>query len=856
MSWIRKRRYLRAVACAGWLALTGVAQAPAQTPPNVVLIYLDDAGFNEMGFQGNAAFETPNMDRLASSGARFTNAYNTASVCSPSRAGLLTGRCQQRFGHEFNHGRIPLPEIGLPVGVQTLADRLRRVGYHTGIVGKWHLGVTDGVFRPLDRGFDEFYGFLAGHHDYFKEAVDDAFLIRRGNMPDPTWATQGKYLTDAFGEEAAAFIERNSSRPFFLYLPFSGPHGPLQATQRDLDAFPTLSSVRKTRVAMMKALDRAVGLVLDTLKGKGLADNTLVILLSDNGGEFQSGGDDGALRGYKSSLYEGGIRTPLVMVGPGITPGSIIDEPVSTLDLTPTVLTAAGGEVPAQLDGRDLWPYLSANPPNRRLHDSLHWRRGDAWAIRQGEWKLVHTRGGLYSAPELYNLASDPAEINNVAAVNASRVERMTIEFTKWEAQLMRPRWGPRGVTIGQIDHFHWRPLLWHQLLPRNSKWSDSDIWRRSGSSGAPITLTPFDAYANTVLDFGTEDDRDYYSTNDMVRQSGLTFMMNRFLFSGDFTGGEDRFATIKGKDVLLVRNQADEGPSLCLNATRSTGDHRFTFNIDLNLVLLDDLTITGDGTEALNVNGNVHELNDSRSITKTGTSAVRFGGRVSLTGDFTIDGGQVEVRSRQAALAGFRRITVAAGTTLVLKQGLIDTSVLDNSTGTFQFDGGTLQAVRVIGNLLNNGGTFSPGRSPAASVVAGDYVQKSGMLHMEIGGATPGIDSDALNIAGQLQLGGTLEVVLVRVSERPYVPKLGDHWQLLTFGSVSGTFDRVLLPDLPRGLRWDTSRLPETGELAVAKAAANDHATLWIVILSMVVLGGLGLAAIGRRRWLRGPAS
>ncbi len=327
-------------------ALPGsVDAAPPGRRPNIVLIVADDLGYAELGCQGATDVRTPHIDSIAHHGIRFISGYVTAPVCSPSRAGLLTGRYQQRFGHELNAigPQNRLPHVGLPTSEKTIADDFRAAGYATGIVGKWHLGGTE-PYHPERRGFGEFFGFLHEGHFYVEgrhngvvsrlrpdePPYDDQNPVLRGTQPVGDFG----YLTGAFTREAVAFIDRHRDRPFFLYLPYNAVHSPMQATEADLGRFPEIKD-RKRRIfaAMLGALDEGVGAVLGKLREAGLTEDTLIVFLSDNGGptaELTS--SNAPLRGGKGELYEGGVRVPFLMQWEGHVPGGVVDaRPVSSL---------------------------------------------------------------------------------------------------------------------------------------------------------------------------------------------------------------------------------------------------------------------------------------------------------------------------------------------------------------------------------------------------------------------------------------------------------------------------------------------------------------------------------------------
>lgn len=428
------------------LLLAAAPAAAAPRRPNVVIMVADDLGYADVGFQGCRDIPTPRLDALAAGGVRLSAGYVSGPYCSPTRAGLLTGRYQQRFGHEFNPGP-PGPrsrDLGLPTSERTLADVLRAAGYRTGLVGKWHLGHGPG-FVPQARGFEETFGFLGGAHPYLpEEAESGPNALRRGGEP----VREEEYLTRAFAREAESFIERHAGEPFFLYLAFNAVHAPLQAPADAADRFAAVVPPRRRPYAAMLAeLDAAVGRVLDALDRAGVAEETLVVFFSDNGGPGGGAAGNGPLRGFKASTWEGGIRVPFVLRWPGRLPaGTTYAAPVIQLDIFPTALAAAGVEAPAgvALDGVDLLPHLTgavAAPP----HERLLWRFGTQWAIREGDWKLVVGRGA--AAPLLVNLSSDPGETTDLSDRHPDTRQALEAAWRRWDAGLEAPRWPDRAAT-------------------------------------------------------------------------------------------------------------------------------------------------------------------------------------------------------------------------------------------------------------------------------------------------------------------------------------------------------------------------------------------------------------------------
>jgi arylsulfatase A-like enzyme len=460
MSWTRLGLLARLVP--GWAALLGLmTAADAAEPsslagrPNLVILLADDLGYADVGFQGCRDIPTPHIDALAQSGVRCTNGYVSGPYCSPTRAGLLTGRYQQRFGHEFNPGGGEADTIGLPTGEVTIADRLQKAGYATGIVGKWHLGGSP-RFHPQKRGFDEFFGFLGGAHPYFPGRGQAPIL--RGTDP----VQEPEYLTDAFAREAVAFIDRHKAEPFFLYVSFNAVHTPMDATDDRLSRFASIADPkRRTYAAMLTAMDEAVGRVREKLRAEGLTENTLVVFFSDNGGPTMPGTTTNAsrndpLRGSKRTTLEGGVRVPFVWSWPGTLPsGKVYENPLIQLDVLPTFLAAAGAEPAAEgkLDGVNLLPFLKGENAGRP-HDTLYWRFGAQRAIRHGDWKLVQYDTGAdeggssrgdspkVSPLKLYNLKDDIGETRDLASRQPDKVEELGALWKAWDAQLVEPLWG------------------------------------------------------------------------------------------------------------------------------------------------------------------------------------------------------------------------------------------------------------------------------------------------------------------------------------------------------------------------------------------------------------------------------
>ena len=430
------------------LFLMAFQMACAQKQPNIILLFADDAGYADFGFQGSSEMTTPSLDKLASQGVKITQGYVSASTCGPSRAGLLTGRYQQRFGFEENNvpgfmsavSAADGTEMGLPLEEVTMADYLKALGYKTAIYGKWHMGGAD-RFHPTKRGFDEFYGFRGGARDYFAYQSAPAEQQNKLERGFGHFEEHEGYLTDVLAEDAAKFIERNQDKPFFIFLSFNAVHTPMQATKDDLAQFPDLKGKRKEVAAMTLSLDRACGVVLDKLDELGLTDHTIVVFTNDNGGPSDRNASvNDPLSGTKSNQLEGGIRVPFVMRWPGeIRPNSTYDHPIITLDLLPTFVNAAGGNADtlAHLDGVDIMPFITGKN-SERPHQKLFWKKETRAVIRDGDWKLLRFTD---RPAELYNIVKDIEEHNNLAYEYPEKVRAMFKQLYEWELTLERPRW-------------------------------------------------------------------------------------------------------------------------------------------------------------------------------------------------------------------------------------------------------------------------------------------------------------------------------------------------------------------------------------------------------------------------------
>ncbi|WP_153798881.1 sulfatase-like hydrolase/transferase [Foetidibacter luteolus] len=486
-------------------------KAQAKEHPNVIIIYADDLGWSQLSSYGNTKVQTPNIDAIGKEGVRFTQAYASAPICSPSRMGLLTGRYQQRFGGEFlvpelHSTTLTDPELiqkikadaierkaqtesnidleaykkikkGIPESEVLISQLFKQAGYATGAIGKWHAGEEEGL-KPWQRGFDYYYGMLTWGSIY--AGVDQPNILTRSfhfhtNLAKTTKregsinivrngevVEEKEYITDRLGDEAVGFIDRNKDKPFFLYVPFNAPHDPFQAKKEDFDAITTTTdTTERIYLAMVKSLDDAVGRILNKLKEEGLDNNTLIFFGSDNGGASYTGQmKNDPLKGGKLSHFEGGIRVPLLLRYPGKIPaGKTYDLPVSNLDIFATAVAAAGAQLPKGkvYDGANLVPYVSGES-NGRPHETLFWRNGFSKAVRKGDWKLyVNERNGKTL---LYNIADDISEEKDLAVANPAKVKELQGALKNWESQLAKPVWPfIRTEAIPGLDAAYYFPI-------------------------------------------------------------------------------------------------------------------------------------------------------------------------------------------------------------------------------------------------------------------------------------------------------------------------------------------------------------------------------------------------------------
>ena len=449
--------------------------------PNVILVLVDDLGYNDVGFNGSNDIRTPNIDMLSHNGVTFTNGYVSYPVCSPSRAGIITGRYQDKFGYGLNILYTPKdPKMGLPLSEYTLADLFKSKNYITSAIGKWHLGAHKSL-RPLNRGFDEFFGFLTGGHRYFPEEwilEDETKVKSQGDayrtklLRNNQRVVEDEYLTDALSREAIDFIDRNNNNPFFLYLAYNAPHGPLQATKKYLDRYDHIEDKRrKTYAAMVSSVDDGVGGIIHKLKQHNILDNTIIYFLSDNGGSKFNSSNNYPLKGFKGELYEGGLKVPFVMHWPSkIKPNTVFEKPVISLDIFSTIKSVINPslELKNPLHGKNLMPYINGNN-NDAPHEYLFWRNNGhqppqedgtrpryiTWALRTLDHKLLIRRNDSM----FFNLENDISESINIKDSLSESFNFLNSKIQEWNESNLDP------IFLGLKDN-----KLYNKLNPDRFK--------------------------------------------------------------------------------------------------------------------------------------------------------------------------------------------------------------------------------------------------------------------------------------------------------------------------------------------------------------------------------------------------
>ncbi|WP_010136385.1 sulfatase family protein [Ochrovirga pacifica] len=460
------------------LTIIGITFGHAQKnkKPNIIVFMADDMGYADTGFTGATDIQTPNLDNLAKNGAFFKQGYANHAYCGPSRAALLSGRYQHRFGFETNPAYDPAnPHMGIDVGEKLFPKRLQEAGYKTGAIGKWHLGAA-AEFHPLNRGFDYFYGFLGGGHDYFRidgtKKVWEAYLqpLVRNKRADNF---EG-YLTTALSNDAAQFVKDNKENPFFLYVAYNAPHMPLQAPKEDIARYAHIKdNKRRVYAAMVDVMDRGIGTVIQSLKDSGIYENTLIFFLSDNGGPQSKGGstkgwngsDNQPFRGGKGNLYDGGVHVPFFASWPNkIKPGTVVNYPVNSLDIGRTAVALAGGDATAApaMEGVNLIPYVTGEAQGAP-HDYIYWKSGNKWAVLAADG-TKHVLDRDSKKPELFYLPKDVSEQNDISSKNPSKAKELKAKWTTWNKDNISPQ------MINYKGYHKLRDQFYETAVPKGTK--------------------------------------------------------------------------------------------------------------------------------------------------------------------------------------------------------------------------------------------------------------------------------------------------------------------------------------------------------------------------------------------------
>ncbi len=570
---------------------------------------------------------------------------------------------------------------------------------------------------------------------------------------------------------------------------------------------------------MTLAVDRAVGNILSRIDdpnedgnmSDSIADNTIVVFLNDNGGPTYlnpNGYDNSPATGFKGSGWEGGLRTPYLIRAPGVAPGTFNPQ-VSSMDLFPTFVAAAGGQMTGPTDGVNLLPYLEGTQAGD-VHDALFFRNFVNYSgVREGDWKL--TKPFANEVWQLFHLNPDGSgETVDLSQQYPEIVAKMVRDFVAWEVTVDKPR-NSNFPKVNDFDVFVRR-----NDLTRDANWGYSQSWRNGDNLDQIASLHKDDPSPNTVLVFTPRNDADYWSANTRNRMSGVSwnlldqgvqdlpgtgeFMLNEMRFQGQFTGAVNRRATIEGKPVLFVNSLSGKSPGLRLDATVTGTNKTFFFTLNLDSILYNDFVIEGDGNATFEIGGVIRNFWNPAGVTKRGTSTVTLKGHNTYTGATIVEQGRIIVNGANAALDGTAAIQVQSGGRLTLQAGLIRTGVLDVRQGTFDFLGGTLQTDQVIGSLVNPAGSLMMGSDLLPGVISGDFTQTDGTLDLHWNPQSAASIPSLLTIGGQAQLGGRLVVSFDEPDAFPYDLNL----PLITAtGGMSGSFSEVVVPDFPPDAQW-----------------------------------------------------
>ncbi|WP_111708505.1 sulfatase-like hydrolase/transferase [Lutibacter citreus] len=444
--------------------------------PNIIIFMADDMGYADTGFTGATDILTPNLDKLAESGVVFEQGYANHSFCAPSRAALLSGKYPYRFGFETNPAYDPAnPLMGIDSTVKLFPKRLQEVGYKTGVIGKWHLGASE-KHHPNNRGFDYFYGFLGGGHDYFKidttKPVWEAYL--QGLIRNKKTANFEGYLTTALSNDAANFVEENKENPFFLFVSYNAPHMPLQAPAEDIERYSHIKNKkRRVYAAMVDVMDRGIGTVVSTLKKNNIYENTLIFFLSDNGGPQSSkksptkgnGSSNKPFRGGKGNFYDGGVHVPFMASWPAkFKSGSRYKFPVNSLDIGRTAVAVAGVEANSvnDMEGVNLIPFVTGKDI-KAPHDAIYWRGGSNWSVLASDG-MKHVKDKDSKKPELFYLPNDVSESENIIDKKSKRAKELQAKWIEWNKKNIN------GNMMGYKAYHKLREEFFKESVPKNKK--------------------------------------------------------------------------------------------------------------------------------------------------------------------------------------------------------------------------------------------------------------------------------------------------------------------------------------------------------------------------------------------------
>ena len=841
-----------------WIVGISLIQVAWSQQPNLVLIVADDAGYADFGFQGSNVIPTPNLDQLASRGVTFDNAY-IQSVCSPSRAILATGLYGGRFGYEQN---IPSNSsvigqgttIGLSPDQTTIFDRLSGLGYQNLYVGKWHLGahqddVQGGQLlapgnRPSQQGVDYFFGLLGGSRPYFvgsesnffnrliEESLDSAGIVQETIVESQF---DGQYVTDLIGNRSADLItsHHNNQQPFFVFASFTAPHTPMQAKLEDLQAIDAmnmgLAGNRRIYAAMQLALDRAIGVILNRLEdpdGDGdnadsIVNQTLVFFINDNGGDCcdsnTNASSNGILKNGKGSIWEGGIRVPMIMSGAGLDPkkmGTRFPQPVHAGDIVSTFFEEAGGEPESGMfDGVNLLPFANGQT-TADPHSIVYIRRPSnlGLACRSGDFKLYHDRNNGFC---LFDLKSNPSEslAGNLIGQMPALAESLRQEVTKFDVEFVKRGWNIDNLGV---DEFRFREGAFV-----TANWDVIDGWTNltDDNSDGQRKLQADDATSTTKLIFRAKNGGDYISTNNLTRANGLEFMANRLQFVTRPEGlNGSRIGTVDGLPVMLTNSPAGDQAAVFLDSFDDSPNF-MTFNWMIDLLLYDDLFISGNGNDVYNFSGEVTEYRANRSLIKSGTSILNLSGDNSISGRFEVQEGRINAHS--GAAMGVADVTI-------LEPGVLSVGspLLLSGDRSLSGDG------KLIADLTNEAGLFpGPADTVGRLTIDGNYTQAlNGCSRFRL----QQLDDDCfdrLHVTGDATLGGQLLVDSTAFVEQ------GEEAQIVSTDSrLIGTFDSV--QNIGTG-DWQPDYRPDGVWLVAQEAVFQRHSVDSLKLLAGFKVGG-----------------